>query len=164
MILTLLVGLIGAIIDGLIWSYVRDIDVCGDRNTDTFYGNTEYAFTLATTCGGAVSDYGCYCASTTTSTCFVFDLADDSNHNCGDVMGYWSQLLGASTIFCVIIAISGLVFSLVACCVACGNAGRSSHTPQNSIKSDYEMQPVPMSETVHVTLSSQSMEFNESRF
>jgi hypothetical protein len=164
MILTLLVGLIGAIIDGLIWTYVQGIDVCGDRNTDTFYGNTEYAFTLASTCGGAASDYGCYCASTSTSTCFVFDLADDSNHNCGDVMGYWSQMLGASTIFCVIIAIGGLVCSFLMCCVACNSGGLGSQTPQNSTKSNYEMHPIPTSETVHVTLSCQSMEFKESKF
>jgi hypothetical protein len=157
-VLTLLAGIIGSAVDGVTWSYVRSIDICGDTNTGTVYGNTDSTFDLVSACSSVTTQYTCFCASTATSTCIVYDLADDSKYNCGDVIGYWSNMLGASTVFCAVIAFGGLVYSILMCSAACSNGGccgrpqQQSQTPQNSIKSNIAMQPVPTTdvEAVHV--------------
>jgi hypothetical protein len=140
-LLTIVVGIVGAIVDGVTWNVIDHLRACYDPSIDTYYGNSRYFEDISGSCIDFSSSHSCLCVQTGRSHyCFAYDINHESQYDCGDVLDYYNDLLGASTGICVFIIFLGLFYVCMLFTAGCNNISRAQ---QHSYPQNFQQVPLP---------------------
>lgn len=123
---------VGALVDGIMWNIVDHNRACYSPSTFNYYGQSDY-YDQAYSCYEKllyVSPGYCYCVEANNNLCFHYDISDSSHYNCGDVLGYYTQQLQYSTIFCSILIPICLSYVILSCSFGAILCCRKQPTPQ----------------------------------
>mmetsp|Transcript_7088 Transcript_7088/g.10042 ORF Transcript_7088/g.10042 Transcript_7088/m.10042 type:complete len:264 (-) Transcript_7088:143-934(-) len=132
-LIAVLMTFVGALVDGIEWNIVDHNRACYSPATNTYYGESGY-YSAANSCSfGLDASAGfCSCVEAGNYICFQYNIVNNSKYNCGDVLGYYTTQLQYSTIFCSILIVLCLVYSIVTITVAgitCCCLQRNTTTP-----------------------------------
>lgn len=119
--LGIVMAIAAAITDSIASGIVNSLDTCALSNNGVptkFYGSKSGDAAInAYYCAYGESSGKCYC-NNGDSTCYIYELADDSN-DCDYVLTTYGSNLSASAAFCWLVFISSLVFAIFTCVSVC---------------------------------------------
>ncbi|KAJ1438294.1 hypothetical protein B484DRAFT_444734 [Ochromonadaceae sp. CCMP2298] len=127
----------GAVADGIFYGLTNSLATCYSTETNSFYGNADYAG-LAGLCS-FTSDYECLCVKATNdvnsedSKCYEFDLYNSDN--CGLILNKLPKLLLVSCLLCVTLIVVSSIFTCFACSSACRKIDAPLVAPPTAVSS-----------------------------
>lgn len=122
-VLTTLVALVGAIVDGIQSTKFIDLTACSYTSNNIGYNFGEqgdYSFSNACEKKGPFVKEACYCVSAKGKTCGTYSLSPyalKAKQNCANVLGNYANTLSASTAVCVILFITLFFLSVFTCTI-----------------------------------------------
>jgi hypothetical protein len=138
-VITIILLIVGLILDGIIYGATNALDTCGDTNTGEIYGdtaNTPYLISCAVD-----NHQDCLCIqSSNTDTCYLFNL--ESADNCGQILNKLPSLLLASVLFELVLVGTVFTYSVCTCKTVCCT-GAEDQAAMNAAANSSHAAPAP---------------------
>jgi hypothetical protein len=125
-VLSVLLTICGTIVDGVFFGLTNSLKFCANTDTGETWGDA------STIPFGATCDTSrlCACFNDSKDTCYGFDLT--KGDDCGQLLNKVPALLAASMVFCIILFIASLAYSIFTCAATCCNKPPASSSSSSS--------------------------------